>query len=215
MRTSIAFLVNIKGLEHELRVQANAGYQSNDLIRAVARELLILADDSHYFEMTDDAIYTLPDDINLSEHQACYSEVIRYKVNPSHQICFSESDLSRNNMLQLLTFADVFDCYALTKSALSFAEQHDLCEWQHPNGRIPRDHVFSVLAELFTESDFNDVNDQREYLLSTHTDRTLHSLTDVSIRNLFTAELADALQQLNDSLMYYVHAITNAQDLFN
>lgn len=215
MRSSIAYIVNLKAIKETLEYLKKHG--TYEPVRIMANELYIIADDSHLFDMSDEHNTRLPDDFDLSRYNprdTCMIDV--YKISESHFLMNSSGDLDKDTIRQVLTFADVFDCYALTKASASWAIEHGIDLASNHGHVVPRHRVFHVLAEMFAEGKyFGTVADKRAYLSSLHAPSIVDEWDNDDVESVFISTLASDLAWLNDAIMADVQVLISAKDVVN
>lgn len=215
MRSSIAFIINIKNIENTLKyLMAHGIYEP---VRIMANELYTHADDNHLFDMSDEQKARLPDDFDLSRYNPRDTRMVDvYKISESHLLMNSSGDLDKDTIRQVLTFADVFDCYALTKSAASWAIEHGIDLASNHGHVVPRHRVFRVLAEMFARGEFfGTVADRRAYLSSLHAPSIVDEWDNDAVESVFISTLASDLAWLNDAIMADVQVLISAEDVVN
>lgn len=215
MRSSIAFIVNIKNVENTLKYLMVHGIY--EPVRIMARELYDCANDNHLFDMSDEHNTRLPDDFDFSVYNprnTCMVDV--YKISESHFLMNSSGDLDKDTIRQVLTFADVFDCYAMTKAAASWAIENGIDLASNHGHVVPRHHVFHVLAQMFAEGEyFGTVANKRAYLSSLHTPSIVDEWDNDAVESVFINTLANDLAWLNDAIMADVQVLISAEDVVN
>lgn len=217
MRSSIAYIVNLKAVKETLEYLKKHG--TYEPVHIMANELYTLADDRHLFDMSDGHTTRLPDDLDLSSYtynprETCMIDM--YKISESHVLMNSSGDLDKDTIRQVLTFADVFDCYALTKASASWAIEHGIDLASNHGHVVPRHRVFHVLAEMFAEGEyFGTVADKRAYLSSLHAPSIVAEWDNDAVESVFISTLASDLAWLNDAIMADVQVLISAEDVVN
>lgn len=212
MSSSISFIANVPNIKHTLKTLARtADYEP---VRIMSQYLLDVGEDSpHLWDMSDDNVDYLYPTVDLSGYFNTLGEVVRWKLGPSHLLMISSGDLGKDDMRNVFTFADIFDCYALTKSSNKFALEHDLTSAISGN-MCTRSHVFHVLAELFADYDmFGDIDDKREYLRTLHIPSIVDGWDDATVLTMYIDTLANDLAWLNDAIMQDVQLIQPVNQL--
>lgn len=199
MNNSLAFIVNVPNIKHTLEHLARtADYQP---VRIMSEYLLELGDDSpHLWDLSDENVdYLAP--LNLADYINTLGEVARWKLGEAHLLMVTSGPMSKVDMRNVFTFADIFDCYALTKSSIKFAFEHEITS--AVNGTMcTREHVFRVLAEIFAENImFGDVDSKRQYLRKQHTPSAVDGWSDKLVEDMYVHTLASDLAWLNDAVM--------------
>jgi hypothetical protein len=215
MRSSIAYIVNINAIKDTLAYLKTHGIY--EPVRLMANELYTIADDRHLFDMSDEHNTRLPNDFDLSRYNPRATCMVdTYKISESHVLMNSSGDLDKDTIRQVLTFADVFDCYAMTKSSASWAIEHGLDLASNHGHVVPRYRVFHVLAEMFAEGEyFGTVADKRAYLSSLHAPSIVDEWDDDAVESVFISTLASDLAWLNEAIMADVQVLISAEDVVN
>lgn len=199
MNNSLAFIVNVPNVQHTLEHLARmADY---DPVRIMSEYLLALGDDSpHLWDLSDENVdYLAP--LNLAGYINTLGEVARWKLGEAHLLMVTSGPMSKDDLCNVFTFADIFDCYALTKSSIKFAFDHNLTSAVNGN-MCTRAHVFRVLAEMFAADEiFGDVDSKRAYLRKQHTPSAVDGWTDKLVEDMYVHTLASDLAWLNDAIM--------------